>query len=677
MTSADQPEGRLALRLPLAMAAVVMTLYAVAMVRCSWLGDDAFITFRVVENVLDGYGPRWNVFERCQAYTHPLWMLLLVPVRWLAGSMVWGAYGLSWACSLAAVALLLRCASSPGAGALWLACLVGSRAFVDYSTSGLENPLTYLLLAAMAVVWLREDLPPNRRFGILALLLGLAITNRHDVLLLGAPMAGMALWQAWRGGESPVRLGRLAVAGMAPHLLWTGYSLFYYGFPFPNTAYAKLGNGIPLLERIPRGLEHFAYMLGHDPLGLLTLALALGLCLGMPKARPLALGGMLYLAYFVSIGGDFMAGRFFAAPLFLAVLGASRWPLPMGIALTGAPVILFGGLLVTPHAPLLRTSGFSEMRFADLKTHGIIDEAAFYFNRFTVLRPLSWEGPFEKHWRVRSQQALESRMLFQVFGASGAPGYFLGPEVTIVEPWALTSPLLARIPAVDTEVWRPGHIRRFLPQGFMATISSGRNRLADADLRLYYSKLSVITQGPLWSPARLRTILRFNLGAYEDRVDWSRYRCPDAEQTTLSKAGSVPGIRFWIDLANTHFRDAVEIDLEGVRNALCLNLGLSPEVPCYEATLLREGQGVWRWEICQREGDYTEFIHNVQLSVPPEVATTGYDALALRASDDWLSKYSGESRGDCPRHLPPGPALMGMDLLVGPCDERPYLGASP
>ncbi len=46
---------------------------------------DAYVTFRVVDNFVHGYGLRWNVGEPvCGVYTHPLWMLLAYPVfmRW-------------------------------------------------------------------------------------------------------------------------------------------------------------------------------------------------------------------------------------------------------------------------------------------------------------------------------------------------------------------------------------------------------------------------------------------------------------------------------------------------------------------------------------------------------------------------------------------------------------------
>jgi len=45
--------------------------------RRAWISDDAYITLRTVDNFVNGYGLTWNVAERVQTYTHPLWMFLL------------------------------------------------------------------------------------------------------------------------------------------------------------------------------------------------------------------------------------------------------------------------------------------------------------------------------------------------------------------------------------------------------------------------------------------------------------------------------------------------------------------------------------------------------------------------------------------------------------------------
>jgi arabinofuranosyltransferase len=110
------------------------------------VADDAFTTLRTVRNVVEGYGPRWNEHERVQTFTHPLWMLLVSAVVFVTREAYFTTLAVSIGCSLAAVTLLLRRARSAGTLLVCAMLLVSSRAFVDYSTSGLENPLTHLCL---------------------------------------------------------------------------------------------------------------------------------------------------------------------------------------------------------------------------------------------------------------------------------------------------------------------------------------------------------------------------------------------------------------------------------------------------------------------------------------------------------------------------------------------------
>ncbi|MEL7428218.1 MAG: hypothetical protein AAFN81_34920, partial [Bacteroidota bacterium] len=46
----------------------------------AWMSDDSYITLRTVYHFTEGYGLRWNISERVQVFTHPLWMMLQVPV---------------------------------------------------------------------------------------------------------------------------------------------------------------------------------------------------------------------------------------------------------------------------------------------------------------------------------------------------------------------------------------------------------------------------------------------------------------------------------------------------------------------------------------------------------------------------------------------------------------------
>ena len=46
-------------------------LYLIVVFITAWLSDDAYITFRTIDNFIDGYGLTWNIGERVQASLIP------------------------------------------------------------------------------------------------------------------------------------------------------------------------------------------------------------------------------------------------------------------------------------------------------------------------------------------------------------------------------------------------------------------------------------------------------------------------------------------------------------------------------------------------------------------------------------------------------------------------------
>jgi arabinofuranosyltransferase len=56
--------------------ALALGVFSLALVNTAWMSDDAYISFRVADNLLQGYGLRWNIDERVQTFTNPLWVLL-------------------------------------------------------------------------------------------------------------------------------------------------------------------------------------------------------------------------------------------------------------------------------------------------------------------------------------------------------------------------------------------------------------------------------------------------------------------------------------------------------------------------------------------------------------------------------------------------------------------------
>ena len=210
-----------ALRHTLLGAAVALLAYV--LLRTAWLSDDAYITFRAVENFVSGIGMRWNPAERVQVFTHALWFFVLSPFRAVTGEIYLTSLFLSMALTLVAAGLLIwRVAATLPMAVFAAAALISSRAFVDYSTSGLENPLTNLLLIVFVLVWTRAyPRDPRRRVKSLALVAALLMMNRLDTGLLVLPAVAAAAWRLRLRGFRPV------VTGLLPLAAWEIFSVVY------------------------------------------------------------------------------------------------------------------------------------------------------------------------------------------------------------------------------------------------------------------------------------------------------------------------------------------------------------------------------------------------------------------------------------------------------------------
>src|ERR1700744_6289475 len=79
----------------------------ILLIRTAWASEDSYISFRVVQNFLDGHGLNWNVGERVQAYTDPLFVFLLVTGTWLGGSVYWSSIVISLALTVGVYFLLM------------------------------------------------------------------------------------------------------------------------------------------------------------------------------------------------------------------------------------------------------------------------------------------------------------------------------------------------------------------------------------------------------------------------------------------------------------------------------------------------------------------------------------------------------------------------------------------
>ena len=93
-----------------------------------------------------------------------------------------------------------------------------------------------------------------------------------------------------------------------------------------------------------------------------------------------------------------------------------------------------------------------------------------------------------------------------VQGSIGFFGLAAGPEKHLVDRNALSDPLLARLPVSPRLYFEfyAGHYFRDIPDGYLETLESGTNRLADPSLHQYYDRLNDVLRGPLFSAQRLQ-----------------------------------------------------------------------------------------------------------------------------------------------------------------------------
>jgi arabinofuranosyltransferase len=597
-----------------------LSVFFLLLIRTAWLDDDAYITFRTIDNFLNGYGLRWNPINRVQAYTHPLWMMVITPFAALTGEMYYSSLLASIGISLAAVGVMLRgVAGSPPAALFVLSALALSKSFVDYSTSGLENPLTHLLLAVFFVAQ-ASLMPTRRRLFFLSLLMALLMLNRVDTGLLVLPTMAVEIYRVGiRRAWKPV------IVGLVPLVAWEAFSLIYYGFLVPNTAYSKLRHGVPRPEILYQGFLYVLDAVGSAPVTMLLI-------LGAIVSPFVGLGGwtaplgiVLYIAYIIWVGGDFMSGRFFSAPFVVAVMQLARSGPPnfnVGWALATGLVWLTG--LSAPRPTVMSTSAFgSDIDPAQaIARTGITDERRYYYPQSGLLTARRGVPMPNHRWLHMGHEAKAKGERLIETDAAGFIGYGAGPAVHLVDKYGLGDPLMARLPAEAP--WRIGHFIRRPPRGYFETLDMGRNVIKDPAVGQYYEKLKIITEGPIWSRSRWRTILQMNLGAYDDLIAGYGTTQLDLEDVSKIKPdGTDAESKENVGLT---FR-GVEVSLEKPRTATTIRVSVSRN-DAYHLSLERDGDSVWETEIDQPpSGDSSLLAHDI--AVPSDII---FDTVRLKPS---------------------------------------------
>ncbi|MBV9213235.1 MAG: hypothetical protein JOZ25_06270 [Actinobacteria bacterium] len=459
-----------------------------------WAADDAYIDFRVIDNLLHGLGPVFNAGERVEAFTSPLWVGLLAALHGALGfvNLPWTAVVLGLAFSVAG--LVAGCFA---ALALWRErggdarpLPIGAVVFAalppvwDFATSGLETGLVFAWIAssflALVRLWLGDDDPARRWWARplpVAVLVGLGPLIRPDlgIFSIGFLVVLLAVVPGHK------RLGRLRLVGsaLALPLAYQAFRMGYFAELVPNTAIAKEAGKADW----SRGLFYLwdfvrPYALYVPLAAIAALAVPAWRAGALRRPRALLVGaapvacGLAHTLYVVRVGGDFMHARLLLPGLFgvllpLMVVAPLRWGrVALALAAATACWSLVCAIALRdryPGYPTLEARVVDERAFyvssahnshpvsvADYRRAGQVRSGLVLRRRVgrldvLALNPHAWPAGRDPLYRnPPTSPALPNRVAGTFF-AVGLVSYSAGRHVTIVDRHGLADPIGARL----------------------------------------------------------------------------------------------------------------------------------------------------------------------------------------------------------------------------------------
>lgn len=352
---------------------VALAMFIVNVVMLNCVTDDAYISFRYLDNLLAGQGLVFNVGERVEGYTNLLWILLIAP---------WRAMGLSpeivaLTLSLLAASMLFvgvyilstRLARHAAAGIAAVLLVATFPPLAHYVTAGLET----ILFAALVVLAFARISVTTKPDLWVAILLGAAVLTRPEGMMVGF-IVYCIYGLLKRSAISDREVWASAALFLAFPITLTCWRFWYYGDPLPNTYYAKAtGTGLEMVSNGWSYLSHF--VAGNFGWLLLPFAILVFLppVLGKVQDKRLvsAIGLVLsvHFLYVIKVGGDYLPmGRFIlhVSPLLICLAVLGMWF--AGRARVSVVLALACGIAIAQNAAFYQSADYrsvEESRFLD------------------------------------------------------------------------------------------------------------------------------------------------------------------------------------------------------------------------------------------------------------------------------------------------------------------------
>lgn len=505
--------------------------FGLVVINTAWMSDDAYIPLRTVYNVANGYGLTWQPHERLMTFTSPIMIFFQTIGYIVTGGVYYSDLFIVITMSIIAVLVFaFKISKTISLSLLGISAFIMSRAFIDFSTSGAENPLTHLLLALFLMFYIKyHNKLDSRKFFILSLMVGFMSLNRPDSLILVLPAILFCFFKLKK-----IKGIGLGLLGLTPIIAWEIFSMIYYGFPLNNSATAKLVVG-GQADQLTHALNYFYDSLTWDPITLSLTGTAISLVFIFKKWQyvPVVAGILLYFGFVINMGGDFMSGRFFTATFLMSIVLIITILYEKNLYKRKPVLILFFTAIFTigllsPTPPVFSDSTYGEGGIPANVHNGISDERGVYYQASGLLRPSYTPHIIDTNYVIDTPGTASGYGM--KLRDSGEPvvvclnigffGWYVGPDKFVVDPLSLGDGFLSRVPVVPGEYAMVGHYNRIVPAGYIETVYYGENMIEDENLAKYYDKLTIIQRSDdLFAWDRLKEIWNMNTGKYDYLID--------------------------------------------------------------------------------------------------------------------------------------------------------------
>ena len=285
--------------------------------------DDADIFFVYARHFAEGHGFVYNIGgERVEGFTSMLWTVICSCFSFFFHSIEKPVYLLNLLIGAATVFVCLRRVRHPG---LFLALLASSPAWFAWCQVALmETGLWCLLITLLGLAVFEQ------RIRLVCVLLPLLVLTRPESMLWGLWAVLLVFMQAEKGGR--FRTAWLpALVFVSSLSILIAFRVWYFGYPFPNTYYAKVSPDF--LANLSDGFGYLSgYVFGSAGVlvGIVFWLFAFWRGNGRREFM-LAVFLLPGIGIPVLVGGDHFGGFRFYQPIWplLCLLVVQQWPLLM------------------------------------------------------------------------------------------------------------------------------------------------------------------------------------------------------------------------------------------------------------------------------------------------------------------------------------------------------------